>query len=118
MVIPRILTLLALQALRRQGGVASSAGLQEALGVSQPTVSRALAPLIQSGQVRKVGAAVDAGAKVFAEAALRGVDFLIVRGARRRGRGRHGRELLCCGVDWCGLGGGLQAIHTAANRAH
>ncbi len=60
MVIPRILTLLALQALqalRRQGGVASSAGLQEALGVSQPTVSRALAPLIQSGQVRKVGAA-------------------------------------------------------------
>ena len=46
-----------LQALRRQGGVLSSAELQELLGVSQPTVSRALAPLIQSGQVQKVGAA-------------------------------------------------------------
>lgn len=47
----------ALQALRRQGGVLTSAELQAALGVSQPTVSRALAPLIQSGQVQKVGAA-------------------------------------------------------------
>ena len=46
-----------LQALRRQGGVLSSVELQELLGVSQPTVSRALAPLIQSGQVQKVGAA-------------------------------------------------------------
>jgi len=46
-----------LQALRRQGGVLSSAELQELLGASQPTVSRALAPLIQSGQVQKVGAA-------------------------------------------------------------
>lgn len=46
-----------LQALRRQGGVLSSAELQELLGVSQSTVSRALAPLIQSGQVRRVGAA-------------------------------------------------------------
>ena len=46
-----------MQALRRQGGVLSSAELQELLGVSQPTVSRALAPLIQSGQVQKVGAA-------------------------------------------------------------
>ena len=51
------LTPKALQALRRQGGVVSSAELQEVLGVSQPTVSRALAPLIQSGQVQKVGAA-------------------------------------------------------------
>lgn len=51
------LTPKALQALRRQGGVVSSAELQEALGVSQPTVSRALASLIQSGQVQKVGAA-------------------------------------------------------------
>ncbi len=51
------LTQKALQTLRRQGGVLSSAGLQEQLGVSQPTVSRALAPLIQSGQVQKVGAA-------------------------------------------------------------
>ncbi len=51
------LTQLALQALRRQGGVLSSGALQELLGVSQPTVSRALAPLIQSGQVQKVGAA-------------------------------------------------------------
>ena len=47
----------ALQALRRQGGVLSSAELQAQLGVSQPTVSRALKQLIQSGQVCKVGAA-------------------------------------------------------------
>ena len=47
----------ALNTLRRQGGVLSSADLQAQLGVSQPTVSRALAPLIQSGQVQKVGAA-------------------------------------------------------------
>ncbi len=46
-----------LTALRRQGGVLTSAEFQELLGVSQPTVSRALAPLIQSGQVQKVGAA-------------------------------------------------------------
>ncbi len=46
-----------IQTLRRQGGVLSSAELQELLGVSQPTVSRALAPLIQAGQVQKVGAA-------------------------------------------------------------
>jgi len=46
-----------LQALRRQGGALSSAELQKALGVSQPTVSRALAPLIQAGEVQKVGAA-------------------------------------------------------------
>lgn len=46
-----------LQALRQRGGVVSGAELQELLGVSQPTVSRALAPLIQSGQVQKVGAA-------------------------------------------------------------
>jgi len=46
-----------LQALRRQGGVLTSAELQDLLGASQPTVSRALAPLIQSGQVQKVGAA-------------------------------------------------------------
>ena len=51
------LTADALHALRRQGSVLSSADLQRLLGVSQPTVSRALAPLIQSGQVQKVGAA-------------------------------------------------------------
>ncbi len=45
------------EAILRQGGVLSSAALQAQLGVSQPTVSRALAPLIQSGQVHKVGAA-------------------------------------------------------------
>ncbi len=54
---PDKLSAKALQALRRQGGVLTSAELQELLGVSQPTVSRALAPLIQSGQVQKVGAA-------------------------------------------------------------
>ena len=57
MATPPELTGLALQALRRQGSVLSSAALQSHMGVSQPTVSRALAPLIQSGQVRKVGAA-------------------------------------------------------------
>ncbi len=57
MATPSELTPKALQALRRQGGVVSSAELQEVLGVSQPTVSRALASLIQSGQVQKVGAA-------------------------------------------------------------
>ena len=41
----------------RQGGALSSAELQAQLAVSQPTVSRAMAPLIQSGQVQKVGAA-------------------------------------------------------------
>ena len=46
-----------LQALRQRGGVMTGAELQAQLGVSQPTVSRALAPLIQSGQVQKVGAA-------------------------------------------------------------
>lgn len=51
------LTPKALQALRRQGGVLASTELQELLGVSQPTVSRALAPLIHAGQVQKVGAA-------------------------------------------------------------
>lgn len=54
---PHELTSKALNALRRQGGVLTSAELQELLGVSQPTVSRALAPLIQAGQVQKVGAA-------------------------------------------------------------
>lgn len=51
------LTTSALQALRQRGGVASASELQAILGVSQPTMSRALAPLIQSGQVLKVGAA-------------------------------------------------------------
>ncbi|BDT69985.1 toxin YjjJ [Comamonadaceae bacterium OS-1] len=46
-----------LQALRQRGGVVTAAELQTTLGVSQPTVSRALAPLLQSGQVHKVGAA-------------------------------------------------------------
>ena len=46
-----------MQVLRQHGGVASAAELQAALRVSQPTVSRALAPLIRTGQVRKVGAA-------------------------------------------------------------
>jgi hypothetical protein len=45
------------QALRRQGGVLSGAELQVSLGVSQPTVSRALAPLVQAGTVRLAGAA-------------------------------------------------------------
>lgn len=44
-------------ALRKQGGVATSTELQLMLGVSQPTVSRALASLVQSGEVRTLGAA-------------------------------------------------------------
>lgn len=44
-------------ALRRQNGHASSPELQAQLGVSQPTVSRLLAPLLATGQVVKVGAA-------------------------------------------------------------
>lgn len=51
------LTEQALQILRQRGGVATAAELQQALSVSQPTVSRLLAPVIQSGQVLKVGAA-------------------------------------------------------------
>jgi DNA-binding IclR family transcriptional regulator len=46
-----------LQTLRRQGGVSTSVEFQAALGVRQPTVSRALAQLIRKGQVQKVGAA-------------------------------------------------------------
>ena len=44
-------------ALRRHNGHASSPELQAQLGVSQPTVSRLLTPLLASGQVVKVGAA-------------------------------------------------------------
>ncbi len=47
----------ALRALRQRGGVATAAELQQTLRLSQPTVSRLLAPLIQSGQIQKVGAA-------------------------------------------------------------
>jgi hypothetical protein len=54
---PVDLTQTILQALARQGGALSSAELQAQLGVSQPTVSRAMAPLIRSGEVQKVGAA-------------------------------------------------------------
>ena len=46
-----------LQALRSKGGLASSAELQALMGVSQPTVSRGLAPLLATGQVRGIGAA-------------------------------------------------------------
>ena len=46
-----------IQALRARGGVATSLELQTQLGLSQPTVSRALAPLIASGEVRSLGAA-------------------------------------------------------------
>ena len=44
-------------ALRAHNGHAASPELQARLGVSQPTVSRMLAPLLASGQVVKVGAA-------------------------------------------------------------
>ena len=43
-----------LAALRRLGSVATSAQLQAALQASQPTISRALAPLLEAGQVGKV----------------------------------------------------------------
>lgn len=54
---PATLSSTIVQLLRHQGGALSSAELQAQLRVSQPTVSRALAPLIQSGEVQKVGAA-------------------------------------------------------------
>ena len=57
MVIAIALSTIIVQALRRHGGALSSAELQTQLRVSQPTMSRALAPLIRSGEVRKVGAA-------------------------------------------------------------
>jgi hypothetical protein len=46
-----------ISALRRHNGNASSPELQSQLAVSQPTVSRLLAPLLASGLVVKVGAA-------------------------------------------------------------
>ena len=46
-----------IQALRASGGVATSVELQTQLGLSQPTVSRALAPLLATGEVRSLGAA-------------------------------------------------------------
>lgn len=46
-----------LDTLRLLGGVATSADLKARMGVSQPTVSRALAPLLRDGRVIKVGAA-------------------------------------------------------------
>jgi hypothetical protein len=46
-----------LDVLRSMGGLATSPALQARLSVSQPTVSRALAPLIRTGDVIKVGAA-------------------------------------------------------------
>ncbi len=54
---PSVSTSQILQALRQRGGVASSSELQSYLSISQPSMSRALAPLIQAGQVQKVGAA-------------------------------------------------------------
>ena len=46
-----------LRHLRRQSSPVRSAQLQQVLGVSQPTISRLLAPLVQTGQVSKLGAA-------------------------------------------------------------
>ncbi len=46
-----------LQALRSLGGQAGAAQLQQRLGVSQPTLSRLLAPRVASGQLVAVGAA-------------------------------------------------------------
>ena len=46
-----------LQALRSLGGHAGAPPLQQRLAVSQPTLSRLLAPLVASGQVVAVGAA-------------------------------------------------------------
>jgi hypothetical protein len=46
-----------LSALRRHNGQSSSLELQAQLGVSQPTASRLLPPLLASGQVIKVGTA-------------------------------------------------------------
>ena len=57
MVSPSKSVALVIQALRARGGVATSLELQTQLGLSQPTVSRALASLMASGEVRSLGAA-------------------------------------------------------------
>ncbi len=46
-----------LQGLRQASGVCTSAALQTRLGLSQPTVSRALSALVKQGRLLKVGAA-------------------------------------------------------------
>ena len=46
-----------LQVLRQAGGICTSPELQSRLGLSQPTVSRALSTLVKQGKVLKVGAA-------------------------------------------------------------
>ena len=46
-----------LQGLRQASGVCTSAELQTRLGLSQPTVSRALSALVKQGRLLKVGAA-------------------------------------------------------------
>ncbi len=61
-----------LSILRRNGGHATSAEIQAAAGVSQPTVSRALSTLISAGNVLPVGAA---RSKVYLlPRAVRGID--------------------------------------------
>lgn len=46
-----------LQVLQQAGGICTSPELQSRLGLSQPTVSRALSTLVKQGKVLKVGAA-------------------------------------------------------------
>ena len=46
-----------LQVLHQVGGVGTSTELQTRLGLSQPTVSRALSALVKQGRLLKVGAA-------------------------------------------------------------
>ena len=54
---PSQLTERVIQVLRQAGGVCTSVELQARLGLSQPTVSRALSALVKQGRLLKVGAA-------------------------------------------------------------
>jgi len=103
---------LILHTLRRQHGVATSAELAAALGVSQPTVSRALAPLLQSDQVRKVGAA--RAQRYLLPRSVRGVgnDVLLMRVDVHGRPGPFGRMVpLHGGAFWVDEEDGVSELH-------
>ncbi len=98
--------------LRSHGSVATSAGLQQALGVSQPTVSRALAPLVQAGTLRKVGAARSQRYLLTREVAGVGREVPIVRIDAQGRPAPFARMLpLAGGAFWVDEADGVQARH-------
>lgn len=98
--------------LRSQGGVATSVQLQQQLGVSQPTVSRALAPLIQAGSVRKVGAARAQRYVLSREVAGVGREVPVMRIDAQGRPAPFGRMLpLEGGAFWVDESDGVQARH-------